>query len=109
MRLTWVTHLRNCIIKIYVDKCLTKCMSSEIKHMKWDQSLNESLHSNPPTLSTHHINNFFQITLSELFRRDSRTIFINLNRLSSVKRLQWRFFINFLSEKLHSADTVEMD
>ena len=36
------------------------------------------------------------------------TIFIQLDRLSSVKRLPWRFFINFMSEKLCSADAVEM-
>ena len=36
------------------------------------------------------------------------TIFIKLDRLSSVKRLRRQFFINFMSEKLHSADTVEM-
>ena len=36
------------------------------------------------------------------------TIFIiKLDRLSSV-RLLGRFFINFMSEKLHSADVVEM-
>ena len=38
----------------------------------------------------------------------SMTIFIKLDRLSSVKRLQRRFFINFMSEKLRSADAVEM-
>ena len=36
------------------------------------------------------------------------TIFIKLDRLSSVKRLRRRFFINFMSEKLRSADAVEM-
>ena len=36
------------------------------------------------------------------------TIFIKLDRLSSVKWLRRRFFINFKSEKLHSADAVEM-
>ena len=35
-------------------------------------------------------------------------IFIKLDRLSSVKRLQRRFFINFISEKLRSTDAVEM-
>ena len=34
------------------------------------------------------------------------TIF--MDRLSSVKRLPRRFFINFMSEKLCSADAVEM-
>ena len=36
------------------------------------------------------------------------TIFIYLDRLSSVKRLQRRFFINFTSDKICSADAVEM-
>ena len=36
------------------------------------------------------------------------TIFIKLVRLSSVKRLKRRFFINFMSEKLCSSDAVEM-
>ena len=36
------------------------------------------------------------------------TIFIKLDRLSSVKRLRRRFFINFISEKFCSADVVEM-
>ena len=36
------------------------------------------------------------------------TIFIKLDRLSSVKRLRRRFFIDFTSEKLRSADAVEM-
>ena len=36
------------------------------------------------------------------------TIFIKLDRLSSVKRLRRRFFINFMSEKLRSTDAVEM-
>ena len=31
-----------------------------------------------------------------------------LDRLSSVKRLRRQFFINFMSEKLCSADAVEM-
>ena len=35
-------------------------------------------------------------------------IVIKLDRLSSVKRLRRRFFINFMSEKLCSADAVEM-
>ncbi len=35
-------------------------------------------------------------------------IFNKLDRLSSVKRLRRRFFTNFMSEKLHSADAVEM-
>ena len=36
------------------------------------------------------------------------TIFIKLERLSSGQRLQRRFFINFMSKKLRSADAVEM-
>ena len=36
------------------------------------------------------------------------TIFIKLDRLSSVKQLRRRFFINFMSEKHCSADAVEM-
>ena len=35
------------------------------------------------------------------------TIF-KLDRLSSVKRLRRKFFINFMSEKLVSTDAVEM-
>ena len=49
---------------IDVDKFLTKCMSSER-----DQNPNESLHSNRSTFSIPHVNNFFQITISELFGR----------------------------------------
>ena len=44
-------------------------------------------------------------SLSVSFSGDSMTIF--MDRLSSVKRLRRRFFI-FMSEKLRSADTVEM-
>ena len=36
------------------------------------------------------------------------TILIKLDRLSSVKRLRRRFFINFMSEKLCSTDGIEM-
>ena len=36
------------------------------------------------------------------------TIFIKLEMLSSVIRLRRQFFINFMSEKLHSADAVEL-
>ena len=36
-------------------------------------------------------------------------IFIKLDRLSSVMWLQRQFFINFMSEKLHSVDAVEME
>ena len=36
------------------------------------------------------------------------TSFIKLDRLSSIKRLRRRFFINFMSKKLSSADAVEM-
>ena len=76
--------------------------------MKWDQSLNESLHSNPSTflLIPYTISSK---SLSVCFSGDTRTIFIKLDRLSEVKRLRRRFFITFLSAKLHSADAVEMD
>ena len=37
------------------------------------------------------------------------TSFIKLDRLSSVKWLPWQFFINLVSEKLCSADAVEME
>ena len=46
-------------------------------------------------------------SLSVSFSGDSMTIFNKLDRLSSVKRLPRRFFINFMSEKLRSADAVE--
>ena len=36
------------------------------------------------------------------------TIFIKLDWLSSVKWLRGQFFINFMSEKLHFTDAVEM-
>ena len=36
------------------------------------------------------------------------TIFIKLDRLSSIKGLRRRFLINFMSEKLCSTDAVEM-
>ena len=36
------------------------------------------------------------------------TIFIKLDRPSSVKRLRRPFFINFMSENLPSADALEM-
>ena len=36
------------------------------------------------------------------------TIFIKLDRLSSIRWLRRRFFINFMSEKLRSADAVVM-
>ncbi len=42
------------------------------------------------------------------FSRDSIAIFIKLVRLSSVKRLPWQLYINFMSEKLRSADAVEI-
>ncbi len=44
------------------------------------------------------------ITLSE-FPGDSTIIFIKMDKISSVKQLRRRF----LSEKLHSADAVEME
>ena len=36
------------------------------------------------------------------------TVFIMLDRLSSVKWIGRRFFINFMSEKLHFADAIKM-
>ena len=36
------------------------------------------------------------------------TIFVKLDRLSSVKQLRRQFLINFMSEKLRFADAVEM-
>ena len=39
---------------------------------------------------------------------DPMIIFFKLDRLSSVKWLRRRFFINFMPEKLCSADVVEM-
>ena len=47
-------------------------------------------------------------TISVSFSGDSMIIFIKLDRLSSVTWLRRRFFINLMSEKLCSADTVEM-
>ena len=55
-----------------------------------------------------HTSTISSKSLSESFSGDSMTIFIKLDRLSSVKRLRWRFFINFISEKLCSTDAVEM-
>ena len=46
--------------------------------------------------------------LSVSFLGDSMIISVKLDRLGSVKRLRRRFFMNFMSEKLHSADAVEM-
>ena len=69
--------------------------------------MNGSLHSNPSTFSIPHVNNFFQVTISEFFWGDSMTIFIKLDGLSSVKCLGRQFF-NFMSEKLCSAGAVEM-
>ena len=42
------------------------------------------------------------------FLEDSMTIFVKLDRISSVMRLQRWFFMNFMSEKLCSSDAVEM-
>ena len=55
-----------------------------------------------------HTSTISSKSLSVSFSGDSITIFIKLDRLSSVKRLRWRLFINFMSEKLCSADAVEM-
>ena len=58
------------------------------------KSLNQSLHSNPSTFSIEHINNFLQIIISEFF-------------CAKFKRLPRQFFINFMSEKIRSADGIE--
>ena len=55
-----------------------------------------------------HTSTISSKSLSVSFSGDSITIFIQLDRLSSVKRIRRRFFINFMYEKLHSADAVEM-
>ena len=47
-------------------------------------------------------------SLSVSFSGGSITNFIKLDRLSSVKRLRRRFYINFLSEKLHPANAAEI-
>ena len=44
------------------------------------------VHSNPSTFSILHVNNFFQITISEFLGRSNESF--QLDRLSSVKRLQ---------------------
>ena len=54
-----------------------------------------------------HTSTISSKSLSVSFSGDSMTIF-KVGRLSSVKRLRRRFFINFMSEKLCSADAVEM-
>ena len=54
-----------------------------------------------------HTSTISSKSLSVSFSGDSMTIF-KLDRLSSVKRLRKRFSINFISEKLRSADAVEM-
>ena len=55
-----------------------------------------------------HMSTISSKSLSVSFSGDSMTIIIKLDRLSSAKRLRRRFFINFMSEKLCSADAVEM-
>ena len=55
-----------------------------------------------------HMSTISSKSLSVSFSGYSMTIFIKLDRLSSVKRLQRRFFINFMSEKLRSTDAIEM-
>ena len=54
-----------------------------------------------------HTSTMSSKSLSVSFSGDSMTIFIKLDR-PSVKRLRRRFFLNFMSEKLCSADAVEM-
>ena len=46
--------------------------------------------------------------ISPSFSGDWMTIFIHLDRLISVKRLRWQFFINLMSEKFRFAEAVEM-
>ena len=55
-----------------------------------------------------HTSTISSKSLSVSFSGDLMTIFIKMDRLSSVKRLRRQFFINFMSEKLRSADAVEM-
>ena len=55
-----------------------------------------------------HTSTISSKSLSVSFSGDSMTSFIKLDRLSSIKRLRRRFFINFIPEKLRSADAVEM-
>ena len=56
-----------------------------------------------------HTSTISSKSLSVSFSGDSKTIFIKFDRLSLVKRLRRRFFINFMSEKHRSADAVEME
>ena len=51
-----------------------------------------------------HTSTISSKSLSVSFSENSVSIFIKLDRLSSRRR----FFINFMSEKLRSADAVEM-
>ena len=55
-----------------------------------------------------HMSTISSKLLSVIFSGDSMTIFIKLDRLSSVKRLWRRFFINFMTETLRSADAIAM-
>ena len=54
-----------------------------------------------------HTSTISSKSLSMSFSGDSMTILIKLDRISSVTRLP-RWFFNFMSEKLCSADAVEM-
>ena len=57
--------------------------------------MNEGLHSNPCTFCIPHVNNFFQITISEFLGR-----FNDNFHLDGQAKLRLRIFINFMSEKL---------
>ena len=51
--------------------------------MECDKSLNERLHSNPSTFSIPHVNNFFQITISEFFGSFNDNFHYNPNKTES--------------------------
>ena len=60
----WIIKIRLILIIAWQSAWAVRvCICNEIK------SLNESLHSNPPTDSIPHVNYFFQITISEFFVR----------------------------------------
>ena len=75
-------------------------------HKYCDKSLNESYTAIClPFLF--HTSTIFQITISEFLGRFNDNFQVGQVKFSQ-KQLQRRFFINFISEKLCSADTVEM-
>ena len=55
-----------------------------------------------------HTSTISSKSLSVSFSVDLLTIFNKLDKLSSIKQLPRRFFINFMSEKLCSTDAIEM-